>query len=234
MSQTVTKPAVAGSTAGATSTMQDAAAQNSMQKWSTIVQTPEMVDYFSGVFTKAGVTVEGNGDNEPAEEFTVINDGSGFSFHAGIAPDVEFIVPLKQENVDNLREFASDGKFDAYESWRIVQILFTPLTRVALQSPKARRNWLRMLAGVETLIHVHLLAPDDGDAACHTLAYTGDQWLVISGLHGTPHRTYWLTPEQALTFQRQLYKALKEDTLAAWWQFSNWYREWRMTVSRPS
>lgn len=206
---------------------------SSMQKWSTIVQTPELVGYFRDVFSKAGVTVDGANETDAKEEFTVINDGNSLTFHAGLDPDVEFVVPLKQENVSNLLQFAGDGKFDAHESWRIVQILFTPLTRAALQSPAVRRNWLRVLAGVETVIHVHLVDPNGGDAVRHTLAFAGDQWLVIPGLHGTAHRTYWLAPEQALTFQRQLYKALKTDTLSGWWQFSNWYREWRMTVSSP-
>lgn len=224
MSDSTISPAVPSGTAGLS---------QSMQKWSTIVQTPELMDYFRDVFSKAGVTVEGSGQSEGSEEFTVINDGNHFTFVPGIDKDVEFIVPLKQENVQNLLNFASDGKFDAHESWRIVQILFTPLTRAALQSPNVRRNWLRVLAGVEPIIHVHLVDPNGGDAVRHTLAYAGDQWLVIPGLHGNAGRTYWLAPEQALNFQRQLYKALKDDTLGGWWQFSNWYREWRMTVSSP-
>lgn len=206
---------------------------SSIQKWSTIVQTPEVMDYFRDVFSKAGVIVEAANPTEAKEEFTVVNDGNAFTFHPGIDADVEFVVPLRQENVDNLMQFASDGRFDAYESWRIVQILFTPLTRAALQSPAVRRNWLRYLAGVESIIHVHLVDPNGGEAVRHTLAYAGNQWLVIPGLHGVAGRTYWLSPEQALNFQRQLYKALKEDTLSSWWQFSNWYREWRMTVSSP-
>ena len=210
-----------------------AAITQSMQKWSTIVQTPDVIDYFRDVFARAGVVVEGSGQAGEKEEFTVVNDGKGMTFHPGIDADVEFIVPLQQENVDNLLKFAADGKFDAHESWRIVQVLFTPLTRAALQSPTVRRNWLRFLSGVESVIHVHLVDPNGGEAVRHTLAYAGDQWLVIPGLHGTAGRTYWLSPEQALTFQRQLYKALKEDGLGGWWQFSNWYREWRMTVSSP-
>jgi hypothetical protein len=221
LSENVVKPAVEPTTAGASK-------QNSMEMWSTIVQTPEVVDYFRDVFSKAGVSVDGS-----KEEFTVINDGNAFTFHAGIDPDVEFVVPLKEENVRNLMDFASDGNFDAHESWRIVQILFTPLTRAALRSSTVRRNWVRLLSGAEAVIHVHLVDPNGGDAVRHTLAYAGDQWLVISGLHGKPGRTYWLDPNQALNFQRQLYKALKEDSLGSWWQFANWYRGWRMTVSSP-
>lgn len=210
-----------------------AALSPSMQKWSTIVQTPEVVDYFRDVFAKAGVVVEGSGQTNTKDEFTVTNDGNRFTFHPGIDTDVDFVVPLKEENVENLLRFAGDGKFDAHESWRIVQILFTPLTRAALQSPRVQRAWLRVLAGVESIIHVHLVDPNGGDSVRHTLAHAGDQWLVIPGLHGNAGRTYWLSPEQALTFQRQLYKALKDDTVGSWWQFANWYREWRMTVSSP-
>lgn len=233
MSDPAATPA-APSTADPSSSAQTSSMQfSSMQKWSTIVQTSEMVDYFRDVFSKAGVVVEGDSHSRPNEEFTVINDGASFTFHPGVDGDVDFVVPLRQENVENLQHFASDGKFDAHESWRIVQILFTPLTRAALQSPKVRRNWLRVMAGVESIIHVHLVDPNGGEAVRHTLAYAGDQWLVISGLHGKPGRTYWLSPEQALNFQRQLYRSMKEDTLGSWWQFSNWYREWRMTVSSP-
>lgn len=210
-----------------------AALSPSMQKWSTIVQTPDVLGYFHDVFAKAGVVVEGNSQSSEKEEFTVINSESGLTFQPGIDVDVDFVVPLKQENVENLLHFAADGKFDAHESWRIVQVLFTPLTRAALQSPTVRRNWVHFLSGVEPVIHVHLVDPNGGEAVRHTLAYAGDQWLVIPGLHGTAKRTYWLSPEQALAFQRKLYKALKEDTLGSWWQFSNWYREWRMTVSSP-
>lgn len=194
--------------------------------WAGIVQTPEIVRYFQGVFTKVGITVA-----ESGEQFTVTHHGDRVSFAPGIDADVEFMVPLRLENVTNLVSHAHDGRFEPEESWRIIQVLFTPLTQSALNSPRVRRNWLRALAGVETLIHVHLLRPSGGDAACHTLAFAGDQWLVIPGLHGRPKRVYQLTPDQALEFQRQLYKALKTDTISGWSKFSSWYRTWRETCS---
>jgi hypothetical protein len=224
MSDPVAKPAVGGSTAGMTP---------SIQKWSTIVQTPELVGYFDGVFGKAGISVEPESQTDAKEEFTVVNGGESFSFHPGIDSDVEFVVPLNQQNVENMLQFAGDGKFDARESWRIVQVLFTPITRAALSSPKVSSNWLRALTGVEPVIHVNLVDPDGGVAVCHTLAFAGDQWLVIDGLHGNAKRTFWLSPEQALTFQRKLYSAMKDDNMNSWWQFANWYREWRTTVSSP-
>jgi hypothetical protein len=211
------------------SAQSDPAHPSSLQLWSQIAQTPELVGYFDGVFSKAGINVE-----ESGEEFTVTNVGGGFQLSPGIDPDVEFVVPVKEENITRLAQHAANGAFDPHESWRIVKVLFTPLTRAALQSPTVRKNWMRLLSGVEQVIHVNLVDPDGGEAACHTLAYAGDQWLVIPGLHGTAERTYWLTPDQALTFQRQLYGALKSDTLGGWWQFANWYRAWRQRVSKPA
>jgi hypothetical protein len=200
--------------------------QTALQTWSSIAQTPELVGYFQGVFTKVGITVE-----ETGESFTVVHRGDAVGFSAGLDPDVEFIVPVKLENVERLALHARDGRFDPDESWRIVQVLFTPLTRAALQSPAATNNWLRRLAGVEPLIHVHLMHPNGVDSVTHTLAYAGKQWLVIPGLHGRAARTYRLTPDQALTFQRQFYAALRKSSMGSWWQFANWYRTWRRSVS---
>ncbi len=197
-----------------------------MQLWSEIVQTPQIVGYFDGVFTKAGVHVR-----ETGEQFTVTHHGDRIAFQPDIDEDVEFVVDLSQEQVHNLWRHAEGGEFSPEESWRIVQALFTPLTRAALQSPTVRRNWVRFLAGVETLIHVHLIGPEGQSAATHTLAYAGSQWLVIPGLHGKAERTYYLTPDEALAFQRQLYAAMKDDSYGAWWRFANWYREWRIRVS---
>lgn len=197
-----------------------------MQVWSAIGQTPELVGYFQGIFTKAGVTVE-----ETGETFTVTHHGDQVSFAPGLADDVEFVVPVHLENVTRLAAHAHDGAFNAEESWRIVQVLFTPVTRAALQSPLVRRNWVRWLAGVETLIHVHLIHPSGEERVSHTLAFAGNQWLVLPGLHGTPQRTYRLTPPQALDFQRQLYHALKTNTFGGWWRFASWYRQWRVTRS---
>ena len=190
------------------------------------MQTPDIVRYFAGIFSTLGVKVI-----ETDEQFTVRHEGDRITFAPGVAADAEFVVPLRLENVGNLVAHARDGRFDPEESWRIVQVLFTPLTRAALNSPRVRRNWLRALAGVEPLIHVLLLHPAGGDAACHTLAFAADQWLVVAGMHGEAKRVYRLTPDQALEFQRQLYRALKRDTFGGWSAFATWYRAWRKTCS---
>lgn len=207
-------------------TGETAAQGSAMAAWANIVQTPALIDYFKGLFNKAVVTVE-----ETGETFTVTHTGTDIQFAPGAEQSVDFQVPLKLENITNLVQHAADGEIDAAESWRIVCVLFTPLTQAALSNPIVTKNWLRKIAGVESLIHVHLLNPSGEDAATHTLAFAADQWLVIPGLHGNPGRVYQLNTDQALEFQRQLFSTMQSNSSGAWWQFANWYREWRPSVS---
>lgn len=197
-----------------------------MAAWANIVQTPELIEYFKGLFHKAIVTVE-----ETGEQFTVTHTGNDIQFAPGAQDSVDFHVPLKLENITNLVEHAAQGRIEPAASWRIVCVLFTPLTKAALSNPIVTKNWLRKIAGVESLIHVHLLNPSGEDAATHTLAFAAEQWLVIPGLHGTPGRVYHLNTDQALEFQRSLFATMQSNSSGAWWQFANWYREWRPSVS---
>ena len=44
--------------------------ESAMDAWNNIMQTPEIVEYFDGVFDKLGITVEGMEEN-----FTVYHQG---------------------------------------------------------------------------------------------------------------------------------------------------------------
>ncbi|GIV75662.1 hypothetical protein FKZ61_000105 [Litorilinea aerophila] len=200
-----------------------------MQAWQSIVQTPELVDYFAGLFETVGITVA-----ETGETFTVIHHGDRITFEPGIRRQVDFRLTLQQRHVEGLVIDASDGAIGPEESWRIVQVLFTPFTEATLRTPVLAGRWLRRLAGVEDLIHVHLLSPTNQEAARHTLIYAAHQWLVVPGLYGRPRRVYHLQPDDALTFQRQIFRAMKEDSVSGWWRFANWYRRWRERVSVSS
>ena len=196
---------------------------SSLDAWKSILQTPELLSYFDNVFNYLGISIE-----ETGEEFTIYHAGDKFIFSEGIAKDkVDFIVPIKLENIENMINHAKDGKIDSSESWRILDVLFTPLTKVTLQSPVLSVNWRRKLAGVEDLTHVYLLNPKGEEASKHTLIYVKGQWLVLKGLHGDPRRTYRMTPEESLEYQRVIFKALKKDTFFGWIKFASWYKKWR-------
>ena len=199
----------------------------SIEAWKGILQTPELLEYFNNVFHRLGIEVE-----ETGEMFTIEHAGSEFIFSSGIdESSVDFIVPIKLHNIDNMINHSRDGMIDPSEAWRILDVLFTPLTEVTLQTPVLAVNWRRKLAGVEDLIHVYLINPDGGEASKHTLIYIKGEWLVLRGIHGSPKRTYRMSPEHSLEYQRVVYKATKKDTFFGWMKFAKWYKKWRKDVS---
>ena len=151
---------------------------SSMNAWKGIFQTPEIVSYFQDVFESLGVSID-----ETGERFTIHHNGDKLIFEEGIIDDkVDFIVPLKLENIETMILHSKDGTIDPSESWRILDVLFTPLTRVTLEAPVLSVNWRRKLAGVEDLTHVYLLNPNGEEASMHTLVYVKGQWLVLKGI----------------------------------------------------
>jgi len=200
---------------------------SSLQKWEKILQTPELLNYFNGVFENLGIKIK-----ETGESFTIHHQGDSFYFEKGIIEEkVDFIVPLELQNIENMVRHAKDGQISADESWRILNVLFTPMTRVTLEAPVLAVNWRRKLAGVEDLTHVYLLNPSGEEASIHTLVYVKGQWLVLKGLHGDARRIYRMTPEQSLEYQRNVFSAMKKNSLWNWWKFSRWYKKWRKTCS---
>ena len=200
---------------------------SSMETWENILQTPELVEYFDGIFNSLGITVE-----ETGESFTIFHRGDRFEFAPGVVEDeVDFIIPLRIHNVENMVKHTEDGKLSRDESWRILDVLFTPLTKVTLQNPVLSVNWRRKLAGVEDLTHVYLLNPTEEEASMHTLIYVKGQWLVLKGLYGDPKRIYRMTPEQSLEYQRAIFFAMQENSFWEWWKFSTFYRKWRKSCS---
>ena len=197
--------------------------------WRAVAQTDELVDLFAGMFDVIGITIE-----ETGEELTVSVGEGRVHIDPGLPDEYDFLVPLKMENVNNMISHAADGRLDAFETWRIVSVLFTPLTRETLKNSVMSRGLLRRLARIEDLIHVRLLGPADEDVANHTLAYAGGQWLVIEGLHGHAKRTFTMTGEECVAYQKGVFKAMKSKSILGWISFARWYVKWRYSVSsRP-
>ena len=197
-----------------------------MKSWENIVQTSEVVDYFNGVFEKIGISIE-----ETGEYFTVYHQGDTITLNPSIDPNSDFIVPLKAQHIRNMISHSEDGIITSEESWRILCLLFTPLTKATLQTPILSVNWRRMLAGVEDLTHVYLISPDNQEANKHSLIYVKGQWLVLEGLHGETRRTYRMDESESLLYQRNIFSAMKDDSFIGWMQFGLWYKRWRKTVS---
>lgn len=206
--------------------------KNELQKgraidlWRAVAQTDELVGFFTGLFDVIGVTIE-----ETGEELTVRIGSDKIHIDPGLPDRWDFLVPLKIENVTNMVSHAADGRLDAFETWRIVSVLFTPLTRETLKNPVLSRGIFRKLARVEDLIHVRLLGPEAEQVASHTLAFVSGQWLVLEGLHGKASRTFTMTGEECVTYQKQVWKAMKANSLMGWIRFARWYVDWRPSTS---
>ena len=199
----------------------------SMKAWSVMLDKPQLAEFFHGMFENLGIRVE-----ETGEEFTVHHLGNSFSMSAGIDENgVDYIADIKLENVKNMMQHGADEKIDPMEAHRIVSVLFTPLTKVTLKNPIMSNGFLRWISGVENLIHVNLINPDESVVNSHTLIFTNREWLVITGLHGSPKRVYRIDVDQAVEYQKTVFKTFKTNTWGSWWKFRKWYRQWRKDVS---
>ena len=178
------------------------------------------------MFEVMGITIE-----ETGEELTVRVSEGRVHIEPGLPERCDFLVPLKMENVTNMVSHAADGRLDAFEMWRIASVLFTPLTRETLKNPVMSKGMLRRLARVEDLIHVRLLGPEAEQVASHTLVFASGQWLVVEGLHGQARRTFSMTGEECVTYQKQVFKATKANSIMGWIRFARWYGKWRSSIS---
>ena len=199
---------------------------NPMTVWQGIADTPALVEYFKDTFDSIGVSVQASEQN-----FTVTHTGTELLLSEGIAEDVTFRVTISQKQVLNMVQNASDNRISDQESWRILSVLFTPMTAETLGNKVFTNYWNRRLIGVEDHIHVHLLNPSGTSDTSHTLFFVKGQWVVVKGLHGKPKRTFKLTPEQALEYQRKTFTALRHGNKKQQRAWAKWYKTWRNGVS---
>ena len=87
------------------------------------------MEFFTGMFDVTGITIE-----ETGEELTVRVGEGKVHIDPGLPDGYDFLVTLEMANVKNLVSHAADGRLDAFETWRIAAVLFTPLTRETLKN----------------------------------------------------------------------------------------------------
>ena len=198
-----------------------------MVVWQGIAATPALVEYFKDTFDTMGIRVE-----DSNKSFTVTHTGTALELSDGIVDDVNFRVTISQQQVRNMVDNAADNSISEQESWRILSVLFTPMTAVTLKNKIFTNNWRRIMLGVEDHIHVYLLNPSGETATSHTLFFSNGQWVVVKGLHGTPKRTFKLTPKQALEYQKKTFSAMRANNSKQWNAWAKWYKKWRKGVSK--
>jgi hypothetical protein len=199
---------------------------SSMKAWESMADKVAIARYFSGIFNQLAIEVVDTG-----EKFTVHHKEDHFELSEGISELADFHVELMSENIHNMKAHGADGTIDANESFRIMSVLFTPLTKASLKKPILSQPFLRKLSGIEDHIVVYLEHPTTDEFVSHTLLYFNHEWLVVPGSHGTPKRIFRLNPSQTMEYQRKFFKAVQKNSLVGWQDFKNWYFEWRKDVS---
>ena len=200
---------------------------SAMDAWSHLLEEKKIADFFKGMFDNLGIRIK-----ETGEAFSVEHQGDKFALTDGIDEGkVDYLVDIEPENVENMVKHGEDGEIDRVEAFRIVSVLFTPLTKVSLKNPWMSNGLLRRLGRIENLIHVYLLDPGGGEANTHTLIHLNGEWLTLGGLHGTPKRTFRIDIDQSVEYQKKVFEAMKKNTFMGWVKFGSWYRGWRKAVS---
>ena len=202
----------------------------SLEALQAVVKDKQVVHFVAGAFERLGVQVRDTG-----EAFTCLHRADRIDFAEGGARDgVDYTVEVESGQLDRLGQEVEAGRFNETEKFRLVRVLFTPAAAAMLEAKSVLSQPLvRRLAGVEDLIHVRLRSPTKGDEdGSHTLVYAAGQWLVFPGLHGRAKRTFTLSTEQALDYQRHILAAVKKRASGHWLRFGLWYRQWRKQVSR--
>jgi hypothetical protein len=200
-----------------------------LEKWRAVTQDPRVVGFFKGTFERAGVRIGDTG-----EAFTVVHHGDRVDFEPALnEKTTDFTVEIQQYQADRFAEAAGTGVLDATAQYRAVRAIFTPATHATLRNPMLANGILRRLARIEELIHVRLKSPTPDLEAdtTHTLVHVRGQWLVVPGLYGRASRTFELSIEDAVVYQRHVLKALRQNTWVGWLRFGTWYLQWRPTVS---
>lgn len=199
----------------------------SMESWKEISQKEYMADFFSDMFVDIGIYVV-----ETEEKFTVHNTGKGFMLKEGVnEAEVELVLPVKLKNIKDLIEHSQDGKISEQETFRILSVLFTPLTASTLQKPEMKKNTAKWVKFTKNHIHVYLLDPAKERKVGHTLIYLNKEWIVIPGIHGNAKVTYKMTPKQAVDYQKKVYLTLQKNSKEGWKDFRKWYVDWSKSMA---
>ncbi|MAJ45049.1 MAG: hypothetical protein CMF96_09950 [Candidatus Marinimicrobia bacterium] len=190
------------------------------------MQTPQIINYFENVISKVGVII-----NESNEKFTLEHNGVEILLYHDICDDVAYIINLNLNNIENIVSHAYDGKIDNQESWKIINVLFTPMFKSTFQLTM-NNNWRKKLSNLEEITHTYLYSFDKKELiGKHTIINKSQLVEIKLGIQGEANRVYKLDSDNALIFQKKMQKAIINDNWYEWLKFAKWYRDWQEDVS---
>jgi len=199
------------------------------QRLERVVADPVAREWFAGLFRRAHVAVGDTG-----ERFTVLHHGERAEVLDGFEGDEpNFVLAVTSEMLEALQAIFADGTVDAAEELRIVRRMLRPCLEAALAMPVLNNDALRAILRLDAHWQESLVGPDGEEYEPLTAIHTGDGWTVEEGFVGTPQRRLRITPRQALEFQRRLFRADEEGSLASWIDLARWYTAFRRDATVP-
>lgn len=199
------------------------------QRLERLVADPVARAWFAGLFRRAHIAVGDTG-----ERFTVLHHGDRAEVRSGFEGDEpNFVLTVTTEMLEALGDIFADGAVDADEELRIVRRMIRPCLEAALAMPVLNNDALRAVLRLDTHWQESLVGPDGAEHEPLTAIHDGEGWTVAEGFVGVPQRRLRITPGQALDFQRRLFRADEEGSLAAWIDLARWYAGFRRNATVP-
>ena len=201
-----------------------------LDRWQAVAQTPELLEFFEGLFGRIGVRVVDTG-----EEFVCEQKQGSIELTPGLTDNVDFVVEITTEKVERLGDEAATGRLSELEKYRVLRtMLGTPLDfSASLMNNRLLCNAAarRLLRVVDTAhIFFRSPSPEEPDEE-YTLAFRNGKWTIGPGLHGTPERKIELDVDSTLEFHRRTLALKRNPGIVQSLRYTAWYVPWRRRVS---
>ncbi|KAF0127772.1 MAG: hypothetical protein FD189_318 [Elusimicrobia bacterium] len=172
---------------------------------------PAAADFASGMFASAYIIPE----EHPGIGFTVRQKDGAVEVERGLDTAVEptLVIPLSDEGIMNAYSFFKDGKLDETEEFLVANALFKPGWEASYRIPELRSRLVSRYMKLDGLLHAVLLNPGGvrfkGRPVKNELsvARVSGQWVIFSGLEGTPDARMELSPKDAM----EMYALIMRD-----------------------
>ncbi|MEW5906302.1 MAG: hypothetical protein AB1734_05910 [Elusimicrobiota bacterium] len=172
---------------------------------------PAAVEFAGGMFDTAYIIPE----EHPGIGFTVRQKDGAVEVERGLDTTAEptLVIPLSDEGIMNAYAFFRDGKLDETEEFLVANALFKPGWEASYRIPELRSRLVSRYMKLDGLLHAVLLNPGGvrfkGRPVKNELsvARVSGQWVIFSGLEGTPDARMELAPKDAL----EMYALIMRD-----------------------
>jgi hypothetical protein len=194
--------------------------------WEKMTQVPALNKNFTGLFYKLGLDVI-----DTNETLTLHDNAGQLSVSQGLDKDIDYSVRLNSSRLQQVAPLYQQKEVKLSTVYKTVALLFAPLAEANLSHPLMSNWFLRWMSTLENVVHLYIQDPLLDKIYVTSMVFKDEKWHVFEFLQGKSKRTYRLTIQQAVDYQRHLYQAIRDDSWSGWASFATWYLDWRWQYS---